>query len=54
MTLSWERVDRAWPGTGVGRPAVGIGTAPHPSRLRRATFPQGKAIMEEYQIWYIL
>ena len=20
MTLSWERVDRAWPGTGVGRP----------------------------------
>ena len=30
-TLSWERVDRAKPGTGVGRDMVGPGAAPLPA-----------------------
>ena len=40
-TLSWERVDRAEPGTGVGRDKVGPGTAPLPPPAG-GTFPQGK------------
>ena len=40
-TLSWERVDRAQPGTGVGRDKVGPGAAPLPPPAG-GTFPQGK------------
>ena len=40
-TLSWERVDRAKPGTGVGRCKVGPGTSPLPPPAG-GTFPQGK------------
>ena len=40
-TLSWERVDRAQPGTGVGRGKVGPGTAPLPPPAA-APSPRGR------------
>ena len=41
-TLSWERVDRAQPGTGVGRDKVGPGTAPLPAL--RGHLPPGEGL----------
>ena len=43
LTLSWERVDRAKPGTGVGRNRAGAGAAPHPPNPRPLLLGEGAA-----------